>query len=329
MNRLPRQLLFLIACFAAVVAIATPASAADDSPIGEEEDDCVYIPEDWNGYEFTYYCNPAKDPKNELQHYFNAHGPYYVNWTQTSENAIGYWRLVDGKPQECGPGVDRSLCHEAGQPCDRGTDQRADCLNDHNYTGIGEWMRGQDDPGILSPTEPHLLENIRDNPCDVLQAPPRHKGDDEYRLRDDCPDIRTRANPCDKVTDKDQREKCNEGHPWFTWKPPSRAGDAEETGCKYSTEERSGRCADTQLIGSDRVQAPRGVIEPLAAIGGYAVVVVFIAGVAGILGHLWRGVEAYRSGDAVAEVFGRTLWTLSACAGATSVSAVLWAVFNA
>lgn len=332
MNRLLRQLLALAFVFAAFVGLAPSASAAaDDSPIGEEAG-CVYVPEDWNGYEFTYYCPPGSE--HELQHYFNSHSRYYVNWSQDSPNAIGYklksnQQTADWNTDCTASQVDDGLCNAAGQPCKRDTDQRTDCLNDHDYTGIGEWMRGQDNPGILTPDldKLHLLQNIRDNPCDVLQSPENDGNTGQWRLQDNCYDIRT-TNPCSKISDEDQRNQCNDGHPWFEWEPPDPIDPATEPGCKYTDQQQSGECAGAQLVGGDKVKAPRGVMEPLADAGGVVVLVVFIAGVGGVLLHLYFGIESYRSGDTVGMVFGRMMWTLLACAGATSVSAVLWMVFN-
>lgn len=334
MNRLLRRLLALALALVAVVGLAPGASAADDSPIGEHKD-CVYVPEDWNGYEFTFYCPPGNgDP--ELQHYFNAHARYYVNWSQNSPNAIGYklksnQRSSNWNTDCTSAQVDDGLCNAAGQPCPRGeSGERADCLNDHDYTGIGEWMRGQDNPGILTDTtEYHLLENIRDNPCDVLQSPDNDGHTGQWRLQDNCPDIRSQK-PCDRITwDNEVRDQCRAGHPWFDWQPPDPIDPASEPGCKYTEAAQTGTCARAQIIGGDKVQAPRGVIEPLADVGGLIIVVVFIAGTGGLLLHLYYGIEAYRAGDTVGVVFGRMMWTLMACAGATSVSALLWMVFDA
>ncbi|UGQ09673.1 hypothetical protein LO772_22485 [Yinghuangia sp. ASG 101] len=333
MNRLLRQLLALALVFAVAVGFAPTASAAaDDSPIGEE-DGCVYVPEDWNGYEFTYYCPPGSE--HELQHYFNSHARYYVNWSQDSPNAIGYKLKANQRTaewnQDCTDAQVRAkLCNAAGQPCPRGTDGRTNCLNDHDLTGIGEWMRGQDNPGILTQDmeDLHLLENIRDNPCDVLQSPESGGHTGQWRLQDNCFDIRT-TNPCSKISDRGQQDQCNAGHPWFEWEPPTPIDPANEPGCKYTEGRKTGECTGTQLVGGDKVQAPLGVTEPLADVAGVIILVVFIAGAFGVIGHLYYGVVSYRNGDTVGEVFGRMMWTLLACAGATSVSIMVWTVFNA
>lgn len=315
-RRLPARLLggLLVAVLAVLAGSAglfgAPRAFAEDGITMPLDKGCVYVAEDWNGYEFTFYC--PKGSKDEQGAFFNVHNNYYVNWSKDSPNQT--W-------DKGGP--------YTGQPCTHDLDSykgkikdttRTNCLDTHDWTGVGEWMRGQSGNGILDRPELHQLKDIHDDPCSALEF-------EAAKAKPFCPDIR-KVNPCEKIADKEQRGKCNTEHPWFNWQPPVVQADDIAKGCRYVGGPVKAECAGTQLVGNDQVSAPRGVIEPLSKGMGLIIALVFVSAMFGLLLHLYFGLQAYRNGDTAAQVFGQMSWTLMACIGASGASGLVWMVFS-
>ncbi|MCF2526726.1 hypothetical protein [Yinghuangia soli] len=305
---LRRFLLVLSAALLTVgVSLSRPAAAERPPSTPEPPSACIYVPEDWSGFEFSYYC---KEANKEAGPWFNVHADYYVNISR--DDKASTW--------------DR-WGEYTGQPCPREDDYhglftrtRGECLTDWNWTGIGMWMRGQDGRGFLGAT--HLLENIRRNPCDALTEP------EAAPIKANCFDVR-KTNPCTKVSTKEQQNKCNAAHPWFTWRPPDAYDYDDPNSCKFDPDLVTAHCPGTQVITKGKVSAPASVWEAISEGLGVLVLLVFIAGAFGLLLHLYFGVQSYRNGDTVAAVFGRMTYTLLACVGALGVTGLVWIFFNA
>ncbi|WP_436786933.1 hypothetical protein [Yinghuangia sp. YIM S10712] len=300
------------------ILIGVPQSAvAVEEPPMPTDPKCIYVAEDRSGFEFTFYCSGLVAEKGS---FFNLHARNYVNWTDDSPHYVGPApNGKDGRGQPC-PQDD----NWGGDWLTGGT--RGECLLGHDFSGLGEWMRGQDKSWGKTP--PRLLRNLNEDPCvtirENVEARKRAGIWNEGDPVPNCPDVR-KTNPCDKITFKDYRDECNDAHPWFAWQPPAPPAN----GCSYTEQAQTGDCAGAQLVGTGDYKAPKAVVEPMTRVLGYFVMLVFVAGMFGLLFHVYRGIESYRGGDTVAEVVGSVGWTLGACAIATGVSGVLWTVMTA
>ncbi|MEU8131899.1 hypothetical protein [Streptodolium elevatio] len=302
--------LFLVAAAAQTVQAAPAAQSVQAAPAllpqgNNKNPKCVYVAEDINGFAFTYYC-----PGPDVGEFLHSENDYYVNWDEDSDN---YKK----------PGPPGSK-HGLGQPCDE-DDRRwkpdLDCLGPHDWTGIGEWLRGQGAPGLVNGNSHRLVD--MDNPCLTLK-------DGAADLFPRCPDpTEPNANPCSHIKFDDEKEtketveRCNREHPWFSYsgkKPPPPKAE-----CPYVEGPVSEKCADKQIVGSGAYKAPAGVVGPMKTVLGYAVALVAVFCLFGLLRHLFVGISRYNHGDALGEVIGSMTWSLVALAGAPFVTWAIWA----
>lgn len=306
MTAVRRLVAVLFAVFLVTATAQTVQAAPQLLPRDRQDAKCVYVAEDINGFAFTYYC-----PGPDVGEFLHTGNEDYVNWSESSDNYT--------KP---GP---KGSKHGLGQPCDE-DDRRwrpdIDCLGMHDWTGIGEWLRGQGAPGLVNGNSHRLVD--MDNPCVTLK-------DGAADLFPKCPDpTEPGANPCSHISFDDKKEtddtvkRCNREHPWFSYsgeKPPPPPAE-----CPYvEVGPVSEKCADNRVVGSGAYKAPSGVVTPMKTVLGIAVALVAVGAFFGIFRHLAVGMSRYNHGDALGEVIGSMTWSLVALAAAPFVTWAVWA----
>lgn len=275
-----RKFAALLAALFLVCIGASQATAADEK--NRLQPECRYMPEDLEGYAFSYYCPGKGDNKN----------PFHEDWNSDifyNRTASEYVNLSAGKQQPC-----------------EDSDSKDSCLEKYKWTGIGAWMSGQgNQPGLINKDgggNIRLLTDI-ENPCKAL------KGLKEEPL---CMDpTADKANPCEALTfpdndaTKDGREGCHKAHPWFTWDPEKQGPQKLE--CEKPERADDEDCQPIIVTGQDGFRYPVKAEAPYKEFVGTEMTVVLVCCAFGCVVACVVGIRRYRDGDALAGVF-EGLW---------------------